>query len=307
MQLQSDCPNNSFHHLISGLLRSARKELENAGSDPEKAIHDFRRYLKMARAALRLGRAALSEQEFQHLNNLLRDSQARLSENRDHDALIEVCVWLHGKQQNTTLHLLEQLEQTLRAQKKAALDPAAAIDDALSLLNQAETILDKIVFSDKFPMEEVIAQGICRSYTAGKKCLRAIRQGDASQDIWHTWRKRAKDLRYQIGFIRWYWPGMLGAWERELHHLTDYLGRQRDLFLLRERITLPDSPLNNTEQDPVSQLLNTIESARKKQAEKAVGLGGKLYSEPSRYWRKRIMTLYPGTHDSKGAHLRNDG
>ena len=57
---------------------------------------------------------------------------------------------------------------------------------------------------------------------------------DVSDNTLHEWRKRAKDLRYQLQFLCKAWPGVIDAAVAEAHDLGDILGDDHDLALLRQ-------------------------------------------------------------------------
>ena len=81
---------------VAGVQCMLRRETKRAvramgcGHAPRgEAIHDARKRLKKARAALRLARAALSKDEYRWENDTLRDAARPLSEVRDAQALID--------------------------------------------------------------------------------------------------------------------------------------------------------------------------------------------------------------------------
>ena len=288
--------------LVVTLVETGRKALETVQTDPEMAVHDFRRYMKMARAALRLGRDALDKSEFTTLNSLLREAQSGLSSQRDEDALIEICGWLEKKQRKPVAVLLSQVAAALRARENAptAMKTVEAVRQSMDLTARAIGFLNRVSFRADLAAEQVIAGGIRRCYAAGRKCFREISAGNTAQEIWHTWRKRAKDLRYQAGFISPVWPAYCRVWEEEMHHLTDYLGRQRDLFLLAERLQRPEMDWPEPVRGASDLLLDVLEKARADQARKALTLGRKLYLEPPKWWFRRVEKLWRVYRDLNG-------
>src|SRR6266550_5872735 len=80
-----------------GIRRILRKEIEkalgavdSARSPTDEGIHDARKRLKRARAALRLIREALGDREYRRENRILRDAARPLSEIRDAKILIDI-------------------------------------------------------------------------------------------------------------------------------------------------------------------------------------------------------------------------
>lgn len=288
--------------LITGLVETGRNILQTIETDPATAIHDFRRYMKMARAALRLGRKALDRQDFDSLNGLLRNALSGLSGLRDEDALIEISGWLEKKQRKPVAALIGLAAAALRARQSRQADPdtAGAVRQAMDLTARAIELLQQVRFHTDAPPEQVIAGGVQRVYAAGRRYIRMISSGYPAQDIWHGWRKRAKDLRYQAGFISPAWPAYCRFWEEELHHLTDCLGRQRDVFLLMERLKQPEIDWPEPVREETDLLLNMLEKARVEQARKAWVLGRKLYLDPPKWWGSRIASLWRAHRDQHG-------
>ena len=80
---------------------------------------------------------------------------------------------------------------------------------------------------------ELIAPGLHRSYRRGRKRLRAVEE-EASVTNLHELRKRVKDLTYQLRLIRDVDRAMLEPLADHAHGLSDHLGDDHDLALLRE-------------------------------------------------------------------------
>ena len=57
---------------------------------------------------------------------------------------------------------------------------------------------------------------------------------DPSAENVHEWRKRAKDIWYQLRIVRRAWPALLGETAGQAHVLADLLGDHHDLAMLRE-------------------------------------------------------------------------
>ena len=79
-----------------------------------------------------------------------------------------------------------------------------------------------------------LAPGIKRSYRDGRRGYQAARDAGRRPEELHAWRKRVKDLYYQVGLLRPIWPEQMAAIEAKLEHLAECLGEDHDLFLLTE-------------------------------------------------------------------------
>lgn len=83
---------------FAGVRRMLRREtkralqaIDSAHAPRGEAIHDARKRLKKARAALRLARLGLSKSEYRRENDTLRDAARPLSEVRDRRAAVRSC------------------------------------------------------------------------------------------------------------------------------------------------------------------------------------------------------------------------
>src|SRR6185437_16105601 len=80
----------------------------------------------------------------------------------------------------------------------------------------------------------VLGCGLKRIYGNGRRALRAAASTDAAEDF-HEWRKQTKYLCHQLEFLAPMWPGALSELADELHKLSDELGDEHDLTVLREK------------------------------------------------------------------------
>jgi CHAD domain-containing protein len=213
-------------------LAAAAAELRLPPDQRDHGVHECRKGLKMLRALVRLVRPGMEAEDFRRWNRGLRDTGRLLSPARDRAALAECADFLlqaagEGEEREALALLREGLSG----------DGAVAADDggtgeALPRLAEITAWLGTPLLRGKWKEEEVLFDGLRRSYRNG---LAARREAEASGggEAAHEWRKRAKDLRYQIMLLRGAWPEWCGAQEAELHRLTDALGRLHDCEALR--------------------------------------------------------------------------
>ncbi len=69
-----------------------------------------------------------------------------------------------------------------------------------------------------------LRQGLKRTYKQGRNSM-ARAQAEPSVENFHEWRKRVKDLWYQMRLLESVWPAMLKSLANELEKLADYLTR----------------------------------------------------------------------------------
>jgi CHAD domain-containing protein len=146
---------------------------------------------------------------------------------------------------------------------------------------------------ESWPLEgdewELIAPGLHRSYRRGRKRLREIEER-VSDETLHEWRKRAKDLWYQLRLIQDAEPELIGTLADQAHDLSDQLGDDRDLVLLREQAQRRSEDFAARADQRL--LLQLIDQRRGELQFAASSLGERVYSEKPKRFVKRLETRW---------------
>src|SRR5207344_2992953 len=128
----------------------------------------------------------------------------------------------------------EALREQLDSENRAAHDDGTierTMAGAAAELVAGRSSLDELALKgDGWGM---IAPGLHRTYRRGRKRLRSVEE-EASVTNLHELRKRVKDLWYQLRLIQDADKHMLGNLADQAHDLSDHLGDDHDLALLRE-------------------------------------------------------------------------
>ena len=267
-----------------GRLDSAVERLRDADVDDVEAVHEARKDLKKLRSALRLVRPVLGEPAYQRENQRYRDAARRLSGARDAQALAETVAqlevrfgdapppggWKPIAQALTRSDGADpaQLDR-LRERAAAEIEAGRRELEALSLPG------------DGF---EVIGPGLRRAYSRGRRRLAEAADEPTDQRL-HEWRKRSKDLWYHLRLLRPAWRPVLEPLADQAHELTDRLGDDHDLVLMRERLDAPGIALTTEQREYLDGLVGR--RRRELQAE-AFALGERLYAEKPKHFARRI-------------------
>jgi CHAD domain-containing protein len=192
---------------------------------PIEAVHDLRRAGKRSRAWLRLIRSGVSEKWYRRESQAWRELGRMLSPLRDAEVIAEVLMRIG---QRYAERIPAQVVSGLIHQPPPV--TAAQLAALRAALDSQRQRLEKQVFTVK--MRDLI-KGHARSYrawiAAGEKLLAV-----PTTDTRHTWRKRGKDLAYQVQLLTPLWPTMLRPFANALGEVNDCLGRERDLALTCE-------------------------------------------------------------------------
>ncbi len=142
----------------------------------------------------------------------------------------------------------------------------------------------------RWPVEgdcwKLVGGEVKRAYRRGRRAMAAT-AADPSEESFHEWRKRAKDLWYQLRLLGPAWSGPLSAVAEEAHRLTDLLGDHHDLAVLRE--DLHERQLGEEE----TRALEAAIDARQAQlAGEALDRGRRLYAERPKAYGRRLRRYW---------------
>lgn len=261
-----------------------------AGTEPADAIHEARKDIKKIRSALRLVRDTLGDDIWRRENDHCRDAARQLSSHRDAEILVEALDELGERfgppARDRFGALRAQLDEEYRATHEDGTINRTMAGAAAELAAGRSRI-------DGLPLEgdgwELIAPGIHRTYRRGRKRLKAVEE-EASVTNLHELRKRAKDLTYQLRLIRDADRAMLGALAGHAHDLSDHLGDDHDLALLREEVQRRRDAFAS----PADQrhLLQEIDQRRGELQFAAISLGERIYAEKPKKFTARLSKRY---------------
>jgi CHAD domain-containing protein len=287
---------DGMRRIARGQLDAGIEELEGQPNRKlDEAVHETRKRLKRLRASLRLERFALGDETYQRENATLRDLGKRLSAPRDAMVLIETLDTLSERfgdelPPDQTGPLRDRLEQRhKRAVAKLRRD-RATLDGVRSQLEEARVRSA----SWKYDTEgfEALRPGLQRIYRRGRRSMRAAADEPIDEHL-HEWRKRAKDLWHALQILRPADPKRMKARARRAHRLSDLLGDDHDLAVLREHVAKTAFP---AEQEATrTALLSQIDRRRARLQREAFKLGARVYGRRpksfarsvERRWQKR--------------------
>src|SRR5262249_24991936 len=157
------------------------------------------------------------------------DAARPLSDLRDADVVeraFERVVKQNGRPVQAFDHLRDALHTRRGGIRSRVLHVDRAIDRVVHQLESAKKRVPELTVAAAD--WRAVRKGLERTYRRGRDAMAAT-NGTASDEQLHEWRKRAKDLRYQLEFLRKLWPGLLDAMADEAHELGNLLGDDHDL------------------------------------------------------------------------------
>jgi CHAD domain-containing protein len=216
-------------------IENALECLKDCGR-PE-AIHCARKDIKKSRAVIRLVRTEIPKKAYSRQIRLLREAAKHLAGPRD--AFIKV-----NTLRNLMRHFKGQLAPGALRHVRAALHSALneetrrfakekTAKTVERLLRRAAKEFDDLTVNGKG--WKALSPGVKTAYSKGRCAYQTVLKDPAPENF-HEWRKRAKDLWYQVSLLRPVWPEQMDAMASELETLGEYLGDDHDLVVLQEAV-----------------------------------------------------------------------
>lgn len=258
-----------------------------AASVSDDAVHDARKRLKEIRGALRLVRGEIGEKHFRRENRAFRDAGRPLSTLRDAkvliDSLDQLIAHFAGRVKPQAIEKLRNaLIRRRRTVRKQVVEHDRVIGEIVRALRSAKER------EKNWPLQNegwnAVDGGLRRIYAQGRRAMQATRS-DPSDLALHEWRKRTKDLRYALELLGAIWPELIQPLAQQAHHLTNLLGDDHDLAVLREvaREELEDQSSVDSEL-----LFALVDERRLALQKEAIELGRKLYKETDAKFAARL-------------------
>lgn len=286
---RSEVASHGLRRLLMEQISGASEALRRKNPTDE-AVHEARKRLKVARATLRLLRPAIGK-AFGRSNAILRDAARPLSAVRDSRVLTDTLDGLSA-QYGLPMPAIKAEAFRLSLERDRVVLRRRVLNSRTALATQSdslEKLNDRIA---RWKVEgdwDVLGAGMKRVYSDGRKALKAA-LSDGSAESFHAWRKQAKFLWHQLQILEPVWPGPIGERADQLHKLSDYLGEDHDLYVLREKLTAWQES-SGTAQDHQA-LLALIEHCRARLQQKAGILGRRLYDEKPAAFEKRFRRYW---------------
>jgi len=277
-----------LQRIAAGRARKARKKLGEVEQDGAVAIHGARKDLKKLRSVLRLIRRQLGEKAYRAQNRRFRDAGRLLSDTRDAEVKVETLADLEerfGAEFPTAA--AEPWRRDLERERYAAAadaggDVAERVEEATAMIEAGR---DELAAWDLGKDSwKLVEPGLLTAYADGREALAEVRDQPSDEGV-HEWRKRAKDLWYQLRILKELWPEVLGETADQAHDLADRLGDHHDLAVLAADLETRDT----VEPEAIRML---IERRQQELLAGAVAIGERLYAEKPKAFGKRIKAYW---------------
>lgn len=215
-------------HAFEAAAQEARESVAaiDKGS-PASAVHASRKALRRARAVLGLVAGALPKSERRAVESALQEARRALSTVRDHAVAPETLgqMTLDDDARATANRVLANAAEALPA---AAEIKQLLAESAARAAAQAEALQAALPHDIDW---DIVADGVRATYREARRASRAAKR---SKSWFHAWRRRSKELGYQLELIAKHAGPRLAAIHGEITGATDVLGPGVDLIMVRE-------------------------------------------------------------------------
>jgi CHAD domain-containing protein len=267
-------------HQIENAIKASKVEQNGKGSP----VHETRKHLKKARAALHLVSGEIDRDAWKRADRCLKKVGQLISEVRDAEVRLET---------------VRELRDFARGKKRSFQETeellAFELDSFLAAFSEwpreAEEQLQTLNCIREWPLDELsckrLRRNVQKTYQRGRKALRKAIEGTTTKRL-HTFRKRAKELWYQLRLLRPLAPAVFKELNDELKSIGQYLGQIHDLAFVAARLASIGPARKQGER-----ILKALIEARATELEQtAVALGERFYAERPNRFARRISEYF---------------
>lgn len=293
-----DNPSELRRMLVAEFLGAADAAKEAASSvdrGPAKAVHEYRKALRRARAILSLVQGALPKSERRAVRRALQEARRSLSVARDHavapDTLLQVIV---GEPERETVN-------TIIRNAAAAMPPTAEIKQLLA--EGAARAAAQVEALEAALPTQINWSTVMRGARSVYDDARSARKGaKRSKREFHSWRRRSKELSYQLELLAGYAGAEVTELHAEISAATDPQTPAVDLIMVRTFVQTYNQGVNA---DSFERLLSTIDEQLADLMKSARRAGRQAFRRKPQKFGKRLTTAMHRDH-SLDEHVEDD-
>jgi CHAD domain-containing protein len=285
--------------LGDGIRRIVCRQIEDA-IDASKAkqngkgspVHETRKHLKKARAALRLVRGEIDRDVWKREDRCLGKVGQLISEVRDAEVRLQTVRQLRefarGKRRS-----FEETEELLAFELDSFL--AAFSEWPQEAEKRLCHVLERI---RDWPLDKLsckrLRENVRRTYKRGRRVLRKAIWKTSAENL-HAFRKREKELWYQLRVLRPLAPAVFKELNDELKTIGEYLGQVHDLAFVGQRLSSIGPARKQGHR-----ILNALIDSRTSELQyTAIALGERFYAEGPRQFARRISGYFSDWETTK--------
>ena len=247
-------------------------------------VHEVRKHLKKLRAAMRLAVGEVGKNCHAEEDRCVRNIGRLVSDLRDAQVRLQTFVKLRNKAAKDSGKCFPRIEELLVLERESF--SAAFVGWQNDAIPQLEDVKARLM---AWPLDDLnwrqICNAVCKIYRRGQRAL-ATTIDDPEAENFHAWRKRVKDVWYQLRILRPLNRTVMEEMAEDAEMLSELLGTEHDLNFLRVRLEKESG--DEALADELAALQKLIGKRSKRLRRDALELGRRFYAEPSKSFAKRI-------------------
>lgn len=267
-------------------IEKAIAEIQDEELDRHETVHQVRKRCKKIRGLIRLVRPVFDD--YAEENAFFRDAARELSYVRDAQSMLECFDDLveHFRVQIDQLTFVG-IRQELLDRRQTVADDREGLDGKLNeSLTRMYEARDRVgeweIDEEGF---EAVDGGLKKTYRRARKAMESAYENPSAESF-HEWRKRVKYHWYHSRLLRKIWKPVMNAHRKQVHLLSDYLGDEHDLAVIRQ--TIVNDPERFGSDETRQALIGLIDRRRQELQEQAQPLGAKLLAEKPKHLAARF-------------------
>src|SRR5215510_11410757 len=278
--------------LPKGLKRVLREQTDSAvqlcqnpAEERGVTVHEVRKHLKKLRAAMRLATGAVGKDCHPCENRSVREIGRLISDLRDAQVRLQTFTELRDRAAKKSQEpLFPRTEELLLLERESF--SAAFAGWQKEEIPQLESVKARLIEWQLNGLNwKQICGAVSKIYKRGQRGL-AKTIADPDPEKFHSWRKRVKDLWYQLRILQPLNRAVLAEMAHDADVLGELLGDEHDLNFLWARLEKESS--DEALRDELGQLEKLIRKRGKRLRTNALELGRRFYAEPGKAFAKRI-------------------
>ena len=282
--------------IYQGTRRIAKEEAEraienlNTTADIHEGLHEARKHFKRIRALIRFVRDDIPKDTYRLENRDYRDIGRKLSDLRDVTSCLEALDRLKDSgQDKASINILENFESQLKQRRETVTNEMVkngVIENVISNIESAKTRIPEWQFLNRH--KKIFSKSIPRVYKRGLKAF-SDAYHQQTDDAFHEWRKRVKYLLYHTQLMRPFWDYIMKPYEKAVKSLSNFLGEDHDLFLIKQALQSGMVALSEAETKQIFDIVVTEQQSKRRDA---YYLGKKVYAEHPEAFGSRIFYYF---------------
>jgi CHAD domain-containing protein len=248
-------------------------------------VHEVRKHLKKLRAAMRLASGTVGKDCHARQDRCVRKIGRSVSDLRDAQVRLQTFIELRDQSgKHSEQQPFSRTEELLSLERESF--SAAFAGWQTQAIPQLERVKSRLM---NWPLEGLAWKEVCEAvakiYQRGQRRL-AKTIADPVPENFHAWRKRVKDIWYELRILQPLNRVVLQQMAHDAEILGELLGREHDLDFLLAR--LKKESADETLEDELAQLEKLIGKQGRRLRRDALELGRRFYAEPAKAFAKRI-------------------